>query len=373
MRKIAILHLTSTSRGIGGVERLLIDMARHYDLERFRVAHCNLFDATAGTGPFPAGLRDTGLPWFEIAGSRWSDLPLIVRNLRQLIRRERIDVLHLHMVRATVAGGIASVPRTRAKVLVSKHYRYSMLSSAFARLADGFFTNRSDAAAAVSGSVESDLLAHGMPASHARVIHNGIDLEMFDRRAAEHEPGPTLDRSGPLIACFGSLHRLKGHEYLLRTMPEIVRGHPAAVLLLVGDGPERARLEQLSHALGVPGAVKFLGFQANVPSIMKQIDICVHPSVDEAFGLVLLEAMAAGKPVVATRAGGIGEIVADGATGLLVPPRDPGAIAAAVSGLLGDAELRASMGTRGRARVEERFDIRDTVRSYQELYQELAG
>ena len=372
MRKIKILHLTSTPHGIGGVERLLLDMAAHYDRDRFSVAHCNLFDETGGEGPFPTALRATGLPCFEIEGRRWNDVPRLVRELVRLIRREQIDVLHLHMVHATIVGGLTAWLLNPARVVLSKHYQYAMLSGRFARLLDRTFTNRAEAVAAVSQCVQRDLVRHGMAPGRTRVIYNGIDLKMFDRRAAEKTP-LARDGGGPLLACLGSLHPVKGQEFLLRAMPDILRQHPGARLFLIGEGRERARLEQMRESLGIRDVVMMPGFQRNVPAILPQIDLCVHPSVDEAFGLVLLEAMAAGKAVVATSVGGIPEIVAEGRTGLLVPPRDPAALARAVCTVLADPEQRANMGAAGRARVEQEFTIQKTMRDYETLYSQLMG
>jgi len=250
MRKIRVLHLTSTPRGIGGVERLLLDMAGHYDRDQFEVSHCNLFDESGDTGPFPTALKVTGLRYFEIAGGGWRDVPSMVRELRALIRKEGIDVLHLHMVHATIVGGLATLLRSCAKVLVSKHYRYAMLSGALPRLLDRAFTNRADMVAPVSEYVREDLLRHGTNRAKIRVIHNGIDLELFDCGSAE-EPATILsDGSGPLLACFGSLHPLKGHEFAVRAMPEIVRNYPTAKLLIVGEGAERGRKIRPGFGIG---------------------------------------------------------------------------------------------------------------------------
>lgn len=372
MRKIKVLHVTSTPQGIGGVERLLLDMASHYDLDRFSVCHCNLFDESGGGGPFLIGLRASGLPCFEIGGNRWNHLPHMIGKLRSLIEAEQIDVLHLHMVRATIVGGLASLMPNRAKVLVSKHYRYAMLSSALPRRLDRFVTNRADAVAAVSHSVEEDVIRHGLATSKIRVVHNGIDLKSFDRLSVEGKGSAIHDSSGPLLACLASLHPLKGHEYLLRAMPEILRSYPTAKLLIVGEGAERARLEQLIQSLGIRDAVMMHGFEPNIPALLPGIDLCVHPAVDEAFGLVLLEAMAGRKAVVATNVGGIGEIVANGETGQLVPPRDPDAIASAVCALLAEPKRSERMGAAGRRRVEQDFTMEKTVRSYERLYEELA-
>jgi glycosyltransferase involved in cell wall biosynthesis len=371
MRKIKVLHVTSTPEGIGGVERLLLDMTKHYDFDRFAIAHCNLFDETAGGGPFPEALRTSGLRYFEIAGTRSNHLPHMIGKLRSLIDAEDIDVLHLHMVRGTIVGGLASFLPHRAKVVVSKHYRYSMLSSALPRLLDRFVTNRADAVVAVSRSVEDDLTRHGLAAWKARVIHNGIDLQSFDRRSAEERERTSYNGPGPLLACLASLHRLKGQEYLLRAMPEILRSYPTATLLIVGEGAERARLQELVQSVGLGDAVMMPGFEPKIPAMLPRLDLCIHPAVDEAFGIVLLEAMAARKTVVATNVGGVGEIVADGETGLLVPPCDPDAIARAVCTLLGDPTRRERMGNAGRNRVEREFTVQRTVRSYERLYDEL--
>jgi len=371
MRKIKVLHVTSTPKGIGGVERLLLDMTKHYDFDRFAIAHCNLFDETAGGGPFPEALRTSGLPYFEIAGTRSIHLPHMIGKLGSLIDAQDIDVLHLHMVRGTIVGGLASFLSHRAKVVVSKHYRYSMLSSALPRLLDRFVTNRADAVVAVSRSVEDDLILHGLAAWKARVIHNGIDLSSFDRRCAEGPASTSYGNPGPLVGCIGSLHSLKGQEYLLKAMRDILRSFPAARLLIAGEGAERPRLQQLVETLGIGDAVMMPGFEPKIPAMLRRLDLCVHPAVDEAFGIVLLEAMAARKAVVATNVGGVGEIVADGETGLLVPPCDPDAIARAVCTLLGDPTRRERMGNAGRNRVEREFTVQRTVRSYERLYDEL--
>jgi glycosyltransferase involved in cell wall biosynthesis len=346
-------------------------MAPHYDRDRFSVTHCNLFDETGGAGPFPAALKATGLPLVEIAGCRSRDVLRIVRQLRKMMESGRTDVLHLHMARATIVGGLASLFNHHSKVLVSKHYRYASLRGRGQRMLDRLFTNRADAVAAVSKAVRGDLVRHGASAEKVRVVHNGIDLHRFDERTAQVLSPDIPTAEGPLLGCFGSLHPLKGHEFLFRAMPAILRAHRSARLLLVGEGTERDRLHRLARSLGIEHAVTMTGFHENVPAVMRRVDLCVHPSIDEAFGLVLLEAMAAGKAIVASAVGGVGEIVADGDTGVLVPPRNPDALAGAICTLLDDADARERMGQAGRARVEAEFTIEQTVRSYESLYGEL--
>jgi glycosyltransferase involved in cell wall biosynthesis len=373
MPKVKVLHVTSTPEGIGGVEKLLLDLAPHYDFSQVEVWHCNLFDRASGQGRFPTALKHTGLPYLQIRGSRWHHLPGIIWSLSQAIRKQRVDVLHLHMAHGTIIGGLVGLFSRVARVVVTKHYVYRALPNLVLRSLDRLFTNRADAVVAVSGYVRDDLVANGAERSRVRVIHNGMDLDAFDRLQA-HPPEQLGAGPGELlIGCVGNLQPIKGHEYLLRAMPIIAQGFPSARLIIVGEGAEKQRLMDLAKALRVDGAVTMAGFRADVPVIMRQIDVCVQPSLQEAFGIVLLEAMAAARPVVASNVEGIPEIVIDGVTGLLVPAGEPAAIARAVCALLADRERRMEMGRSARSQVERHFDIRATVRCYEDVYGELAG
>ena len=191
-------------------------------------------------------------------------------------------------------------------------------------------------------------------------------------------PGSTIailggGEMGRLIVCVGSLTAMKGHEYLIRAMPRVAAAVPEARLVIVGEGNQRARLVALVASLGISHAVQLAGYQEDVGALMKQADLCVQPSLHESFGLVLLEAMAASKAVVATDVEGIPEIVLDGSTGSLVPPKNPEAFAEAIISLLRDGARRRRMGAAGRVRVERHFDIRETVRSYQRLYDRVSA
>lgn len=373
MRKIKVLHLTSSpSGGVGGVERLLLDLASHYDRSHFDVWHCNLFDRTAGTGAFPNALKATELPYFEIEGSRWHGLPKILRKLLRLIKSEEFDVVHLHMLHATIIGGVMACFARSPAIVVTKHYTYDVLDSAVFRVLDRVFTNRADRIAAVSKVVEADILKHGANRSSTTTIYNGLDLATFDPRSCEHVDQLASGENSVLIGCVGNLNTIKGHEYFVRAMPEILRSFPPARFVLIGEGAERSHLEQLSRSLGVADAVILTGFRENVPALLAQIDLYVQPSLRESFGIAILEAMAASKCVVASDVDGIPEVVLDGVTGLLVPPADVDAIARAVCSLLGDAARRDGMGIAGRARVEQEFDIKATAGAYQQLYLKLA-
>jgi glycosyltransferase involved in cell wall biosynthesis len=215
------------------------------------------------------------------------------------------------------------------------------------------------------------------PPGKIRVILNGID---FDRvRAATPEARTRLRaefavEGGHLLLIAARLHPEKGYEYLFRALPRIRKNVKGPLRLLVaGSGPFEAAYRQQVAALGCEEIVHFLGFRNDVSDLMTAADLVLLPSVAEAFGLAAAEALYLGVPVVATRVGGIPEIVSDGIDGVLVPPADSGALADAIVELLSDEPRRLKLAGAGRAKVGERFRFEDMVRRYEELYDRLAS
>lgn len=382
MKKIKVLHLTSTRYGIGGVEKLLLDMSDKYDSERFDVSYCNLFCDSGGAGAFPNELRNRGLKLFEIKGKQWRDLPGILKGLVKIMRSEQFDVVHLHMLQATIIGTIgAKLARGRTgRTIVTKHYTpgpsHTGASTGVTRRSfqglDLFLTRLADRIVAVSEHVLRSLLEGGVPEERAVVIYNGIDLASFDREA-QGEPTRLFPEEDFVIGTVGSLTQLKSQETLVEAFALIAADEPRMRLLIVGEGPEMQNLQTQGERLGIIDKVLFAGFRKDVPGVMKRIDIYVQPSSYESFGIVLLEAMAARKPVIATAVGGMPEIVADGKSGFLVPHGDAAAISNVLRELMSDDDLRTKMGEKGRSIVSERFLIEHTVREYQKLYLQLSA
>jgi len=373
MRKIRVLHLTSTRYGIGGVEKLLLDMSDKYDTEKFDVSYCNLFCDAGGKGVFPTALRERGLKFFEINGNAWSDVPRMSLGLFKLLTRERFDIVHLHMLQATIVGGLAAKFARTSKVIVTKHYNDEMLKqSSVVKGLDNLFTKRADRVAAISSHVERDMVNLGIPEAKIKVIYNGTDIMAFDSRSQQKSSFNVSKDLGPfLIGTVGSLTERKGHRYLFQAMSSIREWNPHAHLIVIGEGPEKERLEKLRVELGLESAITMLGFQENVAPILKQLDVYVHPSVQEPFGIAVLEAMAAGKCVVATAVGGVPEIVVQGETGYLVPAQNSDQLSSAISAAFANWKNTVRMGKNGRNRVLEMFDIDVTVRGYENLYQEV--
>jgi glycosyltransferase involved in cell wall biosynthesis len=173
----------------------------------------------------------------------------------------------------------------------------------------------------------------------------------------------------PVLLTAGRLEPEKGHRYLLRALPRLLAAHPRLRLWLAGEGSLCEALRREAARLGLADAVDFLGYRADVPSLLAACDLLVVPSLEESFCLTLLEAMALGRPVVAARVGGIPEVAVEGETAWLVPPADPEALAEAVADALARPEEAARRGEAGARRARERFQISAMVAGFAQVYQ----
>jgi glycosyltransferase involved in cell wall biosynthesis len=221
-----------------------------------------------------------------------------------------------------------------------------------------------DRVIAISEAVKSWLVREqAIPAARVSVIHYGIDLARFASATRDLREAWGLSDE-PVVGSIGRLDPRKGHERLIRAMVAVHRRVPRAILVIAGHDPGgyRNALEQLVGDLGLQGTVRFVGFQSDVPAFLATVDVFAFASDSEGFGQVVVEAMAAAKPVVAIRMAPLTEIVADGESGILVSPRDPESLAEAMVRLLEDREEARRMGRRGRLRAEGLFSA-DTMSS----------
>jgi len=367
-RPIRVLHLVE-SRDTSGFFRQL---ARFADRSRFEVSVATLKPIDAG---FAEALRSDGVPHFSLGCASRISYPLGLLRLALRLRGRAIDVLHTHLFDPSVVGLAAGrLARTRTRVL-TRHYSdyHTRIDKSLHVRLDRIATRLSHAVIAVSShTAEHLVLAEGAPRPKVRTILNGVD---FARLAAS--PPEVLTRlraelaadGEPLLLMPARLHPEKGHTFLFQALEQL--GEAAPLVLLAGDGPFRRAYEAEVAARGIQAHVRFLGFRQDLPDLMSLADGVVLPSVAEAFGLVLVEALYLGTPVVATRVGGVSEIVTDGVDGLLVPPGDAAALALAMRRLGGEPGLRSRLAGAGRARMEGSFDFRAMLRAYEALYLEL--
>jgi glycosyltransferase involved in cell wall biosynthesis len=313
-----------------------------------------------------------GKLWKRSQGLDIKTLPLVARNdvdlrpvwrIRRLIRREGYDIVHLHTKRAHALS--AWLPRGPGapRYVVTRRMDYPEKNNSYTR----YLYNRCvDGVVAISQPIVESLVDAGVDAGRIRLIRSGIDVARFV---------PGGDNAGAervlTIGTVAVLQERKGHRFLLEAVAELkVRG-VKLVCLLAGAGSERKGLEEMAARLGLAEEVNFLGFVADTPAFLAGIDIFVLPSLYEGLGVAALEAMAAGKAVVASRVGGLTDVITDGLTGFLVPPRDSTALSDAIAKLIADPTRARGMGRSAAAHVRKHFTLEGMASSNEVYYYEL--
>jgi glycosyltransferase involved in cell wall biosynthesis len=311
------------------------------------------------------------------------DLRAIVR-LAQLIRRERPTILHTHTAKAGAVGRIAALLARDARPPIVVHtFHGHVLRGYFGRITSfGFRTlerwlaRMTTSLIAVSPEVRDDLVAlHVAPAEKFTVVRLGIDLasrvdnDDAQRRETRRQMG--LSEDAFVVGWVGRMTAVKRTDAVVRTLQTLVGSGVDAYLVLVGDGPDRASLERYAHDLGVIKRCLFLGYQEDVARFYDAMDVLILPSINEGTPVSVIEALAAARPAVATRVGGIPDVVRDGVDGFLVDSADPEELAARLGELASDPELRARMGSAGRDRVVERYAVQRLVDDVDALYRSL--
>ena len=300
-----------------------------------------------------------------------------VRALADALAPFEPEVIHNHMYRAEVVG-------TRAAYLLGEKgcprpAVVSTVHSSRIRCAEDRQTLRRltplmDRLIVVSRAIEHKIRDEGRDGTPVSLIYNGVDLERYNHQqpcCTLHEDYD-IPESSPIVGVVARLEAEKGHRTLLDAWPAVQSAHPEAWLLIVGEGSERNALEAQAAGLGISGRVVFAGRREDVPAVTAALDVAVLPSYREAQGLSVLEAMALSRPVVASRVGGIPEMIEDGVTGLLVPPNDPPALAGAINRLLSDHPFADTMARRGHDLVHERFCVELMVGAVETIYDETA-
>ncbi len=351
-----VVHV-SLGTNMGGMEKLLVEFAKFTDRDRFELAFVSLQQR----GSLAAEINDLGCPVFELnktPGMR----PGVVWKLVRLLRKLRPHVVHTHNTAAFFYGGVAA---SLARVPRLIHTRHGQRFNASARetLAFRFLSKFAYRVASVSADGRHLTISEGVHADRACMIRNGVDLSRF--------PYVGPNRHGPAILV-ARLSPEKDVATLIRAVQIASQlrgpGDPALRLDIVGDGATRPQLERQAQSHGIADTIRFLGERRDVASRLASASMFVLPSLTEGISLTLLEAMARGLPVVATRVGGNPEVVIDGDTGFLVPPQNPESLAAAIVRVHQDPVLGRELGRRGRQRVEKEFSVNHMIRQYEHQY-----
>jgi len=291
--------------------------------------------------------------------------------LRRAIRRMGPDIVHTHSSKAGFLGRLAARAAGVPHIVHTPHghvfegYFSPVATRAFTVL-ERLAARWTDRIITLSDEEARDHLRRGVGRPDQFVtIPSGVELDVVSGAS------PTrLLAGGPIVGAVARLAPVKGLQYLIDAAPEILRRCPEARFLLVGDGEMRSVLQAQVHTLGLSDRIVFTGFREDIPALIAGMDVFVLPSINEGMGRVLVMAMALGKPIVATRVGGVAELLGDGEAGLLVPPRDPAALAEATTALLQDATRASPLAEAGRRRAP-RYSAKAMLEALAKVYREV--
>lgn len=366
MSRRTILHTIETG-GPGGAESVLVALASGLDPARYRA-----LALVPREGWLSAALRSRGVP-VHVAKSKNPFDPTLLREMRRLIRQEKVDLIHSHLPDQNFYGCVAS-QLTGTPVIATYHGTRCITQpmGTRARIKLWCVARTASAVVVVSDYLQRSLTALGFPVGRLVRIYNGIEVRRF-AFAASGELRREIGRNGEtkLIGMVANVRQAKGYEYFLDAASLVARRVPHALFLAIGEGddPEAEKLRDRARQLKIQDRFLFLGFRRDIPEILSDLDLFVLSSVHEGFSLATVEAMAAGKAVVATRSGGPEEIVEDGKTGLLVPSRDADSLAAGICELLSDPDRSVEMGRRARERASREFSVDAMIGQYESLYE----
>ena len=378
-RKKIMIVISNLS--IGGKEKTAINLANGLDPEK----HEPWLVCLGGVQPKTEALVGKKTKLVVLNKKPGNNISTIIQ-LAHLMRRERIHIVHSNnwgtMLESLIAAkwaGIHKIIHTQHG-LDYGHGENRMVRGRLRIWIKRFSCKGIACIVAVSKEIRDVVIrewrAHD---EQVKVILNGIEVEEVENTIEMRHQKRVSQRSENgyretdlIIGSVGLLRAVKDYQTLIRSMKIVNTEIPYAKLVLVGDGPERDDLRKLVKELSLEGCVRFLGYRDDVEHLLQMMDIFVLNSISEGTSIAILEAMAAGLPVVATSTGGTPDIVEDRGTGLLVPPRDFSGTSAAILTLIRNPQMRKSMGARGRKRVRECFSVERMIRNYESLYEDIS-
>ncbi|MBI3802811.1 MAG: glycosyltransferase [Nitrospirae bacterium] len=366
---VTVLHLISRLPS-GGVENQLRKVVRLYDRRLFRPIVCCMKEK----GETGEAIERDGTPVIVLNRMQRHTFDLrLVGLLRRLMREQRVTILRTHQFHANLYGRIAAISAGVPVILPSFHNTYarrkrhrSVVNWLLARGTDRLIT--------VSDAVKRDLIRYDhLPEEKIKVIHNGCDIDRFMRPALQEDLRVKwkIPAAAPVIGTVGRLAKEKGQALLIEAVSLLQSEFPDLHLIIVGEGPEREALEKEGARRGLGNRLILTGLQREVPDYLALMNLFVFPSLNEGFSNALLEAMAAGKPVIASDIVENVEILPSEKFGLRVPPNDAGALAEKIRFLLKNPSEAEAMGRRAQARVAAEFTDAIMMEKIQRLYQTL--
>jgi len=361
---VKVLHLHKIT-GVSGSERHLLTLLPALRERGIDARMLSLGVDGTDAPRFYAALDELGVP-NRVVSCGLDVSPRLAREVVRAVRAESPDLLHTHLVHADVYGSIAS-SRLRRPFVSSRHNDDRYLLGPF-RYVDRAFARRAGRLIAISDAVRAFLERAGHDPAKLVTVHYGLD----ELPAAASDPTPAeagIPEDAPLVVAVGRLIEQKDHATLLRAFARVHAERPDARLAILGAGPLEAETRALADELGLSAAFVLPG-RTEVRDWLERADVFAHSSRWEGFGIVLLEAMLAGLPVVATRVSAVPEVVVDGETGLLVEPGDDAALGGALAQLVADPARGRALGAAGLARARSTFSVARMTERTIELYRE---
>lgn len=364
------LCLVTDSFACGGSEHQFVEVVTRLDRSKYEVE----IGCLRREGPFYQRVAASGLPVSEFPIRAWLSGQTFRSSLRWLerLRQARFDLVHSFDLYSNLfAAPLARL--ARAPVVVTSLRQHPSLGTALQRRVLFRVFGWSDCVMTNSEAGREGLLRAGIPPARIRVVYNGVDVERFspNGHSQERRQQLGLPAEALLVGVVGNLRAEKDHHTLLAAAPEIIRQLPQTQFLLIGSGPLERELQSEAAARQLTRHVHFLGQRSDVPELLSAVDLVVLPTRWESLPNSVLEAMSAGRSVIASDVGGCCELIEPERTGLLVPPQDPQALAEKIVWLLGEPQRREVLGQAARQRAEADFDIRAVVKRFEAIYDEL--
>lgn len=367
--RITVLYIFA-ALPIGGAEQVLVTEVAGLDKSRYRP----IVSVLSEKGPIGELIEKMGIPVFPLGRMKRNQFDYgIIRDLKEIMRREKVQLVHTHLYDGGKYGrlaarlaGVPAIVHTVHNIYVKRRTKHHWINRGLSRFTDRFI--------AVSGAVKESMVQYDhISPEKIQVLYNGIDLTQMDvsedrkeiRKALGIKPDEVV------VGVIARLEEQKGHKVLLEALSLIPQLPDTLKVLLVGDGKLRLFLEEETRKRGFSTCVLFLGTRKPVFPILSALDLFLLPSLWEGFSVALLEAMAMGLPVIATRVGGAEEVITSGQEGLLIPPGNPQNLAEAIQEALAHLERFQQMAGRGRERVRQNFSEERHLTLLQELYQEV--
>ena len=368
MRRVKVLQLIS-SGGYYGAENMLLNLCASQEKSGCENSLLLFYNVHVPSVEFYERARRRGLSVRMVHCNGRADWRAI-RQIEEYIQEDEVDLVHTHGYKADLYGYLAAWRCHKPVVATCHNWVGGTAALGIYNHLDRMALKKFNALAAVSDAVAHRLLAFGVPTEKIKTIANGIDVKAFEHA----QPLPLLkDEGSTVLGVVARLDLQKGFEYLLRAARELCQMFPRLKIVIAGEGPDRNAIEEMIEQYGLQSSVVLAGQQSSMPAVYAAMDIFVLPSLNEGLPMTVLEAMAASKPVIATKVGAIPSVIKDSENGLLVAPKDSEGLRNAIASLLNDAERRRRLGERAHAWVSRNYTAETMALKYREMYEEVLG